>query len=203
MRRSRRIVERHVLKPGEVEVTSEFPVDAGQQVTIEHRRHAERVVVGGNELGQGFFQIRPEQHCIPRVERLANLTQEVLARPPIEVANRAAQEKHHDSLAGPAASHRPAQAIQVLGLKSHNADVRQIIEFALTVLQRRRGDLNGTVRCRPVVRESFQDPAGLPATAAAEFNHHAMRSAGAPQWPPSGAAEFAPPLSSAHIQEVW
>src|SRR5208337_93758 len=73
------VVERDVLKSGQVEVTSELPIDAGQQVAIEYRRHAERVVVGGNELGQGFFQVRAQQQRIARLERLANLAQEVVA----------------------------------------------------------------------------------------------------------------------------
>src|ERR1019366_7784749 len=55
------IVKRHVLKTGQVEVASEFAIDAGQKVAIEFRRNAQRVVVGRDELGQGLFQIGPEQ----------------------------------------------------------------------------------------------------------------------------------------------
>ena len=122
MRRSRRCRAPRA-QTGQVEVTSELPVDAGQQVAIEHRRHAERVVVGGNELGQGFFQIRAEQQRIARSSAWRILRRKsspgARSKLPIELPRKSTTT----ALAASAASHRPAQAIQVLGLESQNADL--------------------------------------------------------------------------------
>jgi len=113
MRRSRALKRATCSKPGEVEVATEFPVDGGQKVAIEHRCHADRVVVGGNELGQRFFQIGPEQERIARPERQANLAQEVLAGARSKLPIELPRKSTHDILTWPASSHRPAQAVEV------------------------------------------------------------------------------------------
>src|SRR5207245_2348071 len=164
--------ERHMLKSGQVEVTAELPIDASQQIFIEHRRDSEGVVVGGNELGQRLFQIHAKQQRVARLEFLADLTQEVLPCLAIKVADLAAKEKHEDCLTGFAASDRPAQAIQVLGLESHDTNVGQIIELALTALESRRRDFNRTVCCGLTAGEGFEYSARFPSAAAAELNDH-------------------------------
>ena len=47
-----------VFEPGEVEIAAQFPVDAAEQIEIEGRGNAGRVVVSGKELFHRLDQVR-------------------------------------------------------------------------------------------------------------------------------------------------
>jgi hypothetical protein len=51
----------HVLPVAHVEVGAEQAVQVAQQVQVEGRRHAQRVVVGGFQHGDRLDQVDPDQ----------------------------------------------------------------------------------------------------------------------------------------------
>jgi hypothetical protein len=80
IRRSPGVVEGDMLKSDKSKSPPSSRLMRASRLRLNTASHAERVIVGGNELGQGLFQIRAEQQRIARLDRLANLAQEVLGR---------------------------------------------------------------------------------------------------------------------------
>ena len=80
-----------------IEVGAQRAVDVQQQVQVEGRRHAQRVVVSGLQFGGVFDQIHPYQQAAARRIATGNMhaaqkAQCVIGR---EVANAGARIKQH------------------------------------------------------------------------------------------------------------
>jgi len=110
-------------------------VNAGQQVAIEGSGYTERVVVGGNELGQWLLKIRAEQQHVARLNRLANPSQELSAGSRSKLPIELPRNSTRTASPGLPASHGLAQGRQGTQSQTQNADLRQIIEFALATHQ--------------------------------------------------------------------
>ena len=65
----------------EVEVAAELAVDADEQVAVERRRHAERIVVGEQQIALRLHEIGAESSASPRRERRADARAGTRRRP--------------------------------------------------------------------------------------------------------------------------
>jgi hypothetical protein len=86
-----RIVERHVFEPVGIEVGTELAIDDAQDVAIELRREARRVVVRGLQRRRRLDQIDAEQQRVAGLQARCDGAQEPLIRGRLEVADRAAE----------------------------------------------------------------------------------------------------------------
>ena len=73
-----RVPHRAVRERVEIEVAAELPVDAHEQIAVERRRDAERIVVGQQEVGFGLDEIGAEEQRVARRQRRADAAQERL-----------------------------------------------------------------------------------------------------------------------------
>src|SRR5580658_4426927 len=159
----------HVGELAQVKIGIEFAIDASQQVEIKSSRHSQFVVVGLEQLRGGFLQVRSQKERISCLENTANLGQKFYSRGTIEIPDGAAQKQHEEMLAGPPVRGHLHQAIKILALKPHDADRINVAELALAHGQSGAGYFDRIIKCRLPPAECLQYPAGLLATAAAQF----------------------------------
>src|ERR1035441_4550603 len=130
-----------MLELAKIEVAVQFPVDPPQQVQVERRRHAQRIVVSFQHPLERLQKIGAEQQPVASRENAAHLAQKTSVRPGIEIADRAAQEQYQQVYPiGPQRGDL-AQAVQVLPLDADDAYAFDIAQFGLARRQRRRRDL--------------------------------------------------------------
>src|SRR5258708_23925077 len=103
-------------------ISSEFPVDTGQDIQIERRGDAKFIVIGREQLRVRFFQGRSEQHGVSRHKNTAHFLQEMHSRWTIEVSDGAAQETDQKLLSPPPASGDCQQASQLFTPATPAAD---------------------------------------------------------------------------------
>ena len=95
-------------KRAQIERRVQLAVDAGEQVLVERRGDAGRVVVGERSAGRPACTRSVDSSSrSPARMRAAHLAQERVARGTVEVADRAAQEQHEQRLSRPRAARRP------------------------------------------------------------------------------------------------
>jgi len=58
------VVEGTMFEGSQIEVAAQLAVDSHEEIAIEGRGHAQRVVIGEQELAFGFHQIRAEEQGI-------------------------------------------------------------------------------------------------------------------------------------------
>ena len=96
MRRSSRVPHRLMIERGEVEVAAELVVDPHEKVLVERGGHAERIVVGEQQVALRLDEVGAEQEKVARGERRADAIEELRGRWRIEVADvRAEQQDQH------------------------------------------------------------------------------------------------------------
>ena len=163
------VVADHVLEAVEVEIGPELAVDAGQQVEIERRGHARRIVVGDEQALLGLLEVGGEQQVVAGEQELAHLPQELVRGRPVEVPDRASQEQHEQALAGGAARGHLAQAVQVLALEPDDAHRIEAIELALGLDQGRARDVDRVVGGELPAPQRLEDPARVLRAAAPQL----------------------------------
>ena len=86
-----------------VEIAAQFPVHPHEQVAIERGGHAQRVVVGQQQLGLRLHEIGAEQQRVAGSEDRADAAQKRVGARRIEVAD-VRSEEHHERPAAPTRS---------------------------------------------------------------------------------------------------
>jgi hypothetical protein len=81
-----------MLEAAEVEVGAQLAVDADQQVQVERGRHAQRIVVGDQQVALGLDEIGAQQKRVPRLQRRRDAAQQRLGRGWIEIADVRSEE---------------------------------------------------------------------------------------------------------------
>src|SRR5260370_13432578 len=152
-------------------ISSEFPVDTGQDIQIERRGDAKFIVRGREQLRVRFFQVRSEEHGGSRHKNTAHFLQETHSRWTIEVSDGAAQEKDQKMLSPPPVSRDFQQSIQIFTLATQDADRLNVTELALAHRQRSRRDFNRIITSPLATAQRLENPARLFAAAAAQFGH--------------------------------
>ena len=76
----------------ELEVAFQLAIDPRQQVAVERRGDAERVVIGEQQLPLGLEKVGAEEQVVAWVERLSHGPEERLAPRRIEIADVRSQE---------------------------------------------------------------------------------------------------------------
>src|ERR1700704_357670 len=89
----------------------------------------------------------------------------------IKIADGASQEQDQECLIRPAASHCFLKPFQIRSFQSNHADCAEISQFLVALEESRRRNVNGKIRPRFPIRERFQYPAGLSATATPQLDH--------------------------------
>ena len=98
-RDTRRSTPRDGVKRVEIEIAAEFAVDAHQQVAIEGRRHAQRIVVGAQQRSRGLTRSAPSRNASPG--RSASRIEVSNAAAPADRSCRCWTQKHHQRPARP------------------------------------------------------------------------------------------------------
>src|SRR5436305_3222299 len=83
-----------VLELSQIEIRSQFAIDARQQVQVECCRHTQFVIIRCEQLGAAFFQVGTQQEAVSGLQQAANLGKKIKRRGPVEVADCASQEKN-------------------------------------------------------------------------------------------------------------
>ena len=95
MRDSSSAPPRLMREPIEIEIARRAPVETRQQVLVERRRHAERIVVGELQHGIRLDEIEPEQQRVAGTQRRADVAQQRRRLRRIEVADVRSEKQHH------------------------------------------------------------------------------------------------------------
>ena len=82
-----RVPDRAVIEGGDVEGPAQLAIDSDQQVAVERRRHAERIVVRHEQIALGLDEIGADQEPVVSGERGTNAAQERVHSGRIEVAD--------------------------------------------------------------------------------------------------------------------
>ena len=69
----RRVPDRTMREGIEIERAAQLAIDADEQVAVERRRHAERIVVGQQQVALGLDEVRAEQQEVAGTERGADV----------------------------------------------------------------------------------------------------------------------------------
>src|SRR3974390_1888147 len=125
------VVNRLMLKPAQIKIRAELPVDPRQQIAVERRRHSQGIVVRSNERSNRFHEVRPEQQRITLPQNASHSLQKFNARVAIKVADRAPQKEHQQAFAFFSARRDFEQAIEVFALETHDADAVDVAQLSL------------------------------------------------------------------------
>ena len=160
---------RHMLERVERKVAVQFAIDAGEQIQIERSRHADRVVVGGDQHGHRLFEVSAEQQRVAGREHVADVAQKTGGRQPPEIADRAAEKQHEQRLVLGAALAHFGESREIVAFITDDRNAFDVTEFAAAQLQSGARYFNRAVRSGALFTERFEDAARLAAAAAAQF----------------------------------
>jgi hypothetical protein len=130
------IPARFVRESAQVEVAIQLAVDAPEEVEVERRRDASRIVIGGEELRDRFDQIGAEQESVALAQARAHVAQEDRRARPVEVADRAAEEQQEQGLGSASGAHGALQPVEEIALGAGERDARQVADLAPAALER-------------------------------------------------------------------
>src|ERR1700675_4525266 len=82
-----RVPDRAMREPAEVEITTELAIDPDEKIQVERGGHAQRVVVGRQQLALVLHEIGADQQDILLEERRSNAAQKRAGSRRIEVAD--------------------------------------------------------------------------------------------------------------------
>ena len=83
---------RFVAEIGHVEITTQLAIDPLEQVEVERGGHSDGVVIRGEQLRHGLFQVGRKQKAITRSQLFANVAQKIFHHRALQVADGAAHE---------------------------------------------------------------------------------------------------------------
>src|SRR5262245_52196422 len=72
------VVDGVMREAAKVEIAIELAVDPGEQIEVERRGHAARIVIGGKQNRRRFLQVDTDQKDTPWAEQLRGIGQESL-----------------------------------------------------------------------------------------------------------------------------
>src|SRR3954469_2967263 len=130
------IPNRTVRKAADLERAFQFAIDADEQVAIERRRDAKRIVVRQEQIAFGLDEIRAEQQEVARRERAADLAQELVGCRRIEVTDVRAEQQHQHRVTIVALFRRVAQSDLVGLAVTDDGEMTQAAKRALRLLER-------------------------------------------------------------------
>ena len=161
-----------MLEMREHEIAAQLAVDARQQVEIERRRDAGRIVVSGQQLVHGLYQIRAQQQRIAGIEAHADLPQKIHRARLVEIADRASEKKNQNGLAALRSATTASSPSRYDSLHLDQSYARNPAQLAAAFDQRRRARYRSDNSPAGAARQRFQNPAGFPAGAAAQLRDH-------------------------------
>ena len=185
-RRSAAFQTARCAKAVEVEVGEQLRVHAREQVLVEGGGHAERIVVGEQQVALGLDEVGAEQQRVARAQGPADLREELARGGRIEVADvRAEEEDEHRAAVGPVAR-GVAQPLLVGRAVADDRDVLEAPERALGELERRRRDVDqvdrapgaAAARSASAIIASFSplpQPSSTSVTGSPTRRHHLRR----------------------------
>ena len=143
-----RVVDGPVLEGAQVEVGAELAVDAHQQVEVEGRGHAGRVVVGAHELARVFLEVDADDQAPARRQRRAEHAQQTRGLHGHQIADGRAREEARlvppcqlGRAAQPGRRNRPRSAgRRARESAPRDAAWRRQARFAIRLWARRRRD---------------------------------------------------------------
>ena len=94
----------------DIEIAIEFAIDAREQIEIERRRNADRIVIGADKPCAGFHKVRAEQQAIAGLEAFRTFRKKIAGLVPVEITDRTAEKKYQNALP---VLPRPASAISM------------------------------------------------------------------------------------------
>ena len=83
-----------VLPMGEVKIGPQLAVEAGEQVQVEGRRDALRVVVGRTDAARVFLQVEADEQAVGRGQGRSQLAQKIEPLDRVKVADVRPQKQH-------------------------------------------------------------------------------------------------------------
>jgi hypothetical protein len=169
------VVTRFVPERPEVKIGAQLAVDTREEIQIERGGDSKRIVVGFEQLGKRFFKICAEEERIARKQYAVNFGEKTLGSVTIEIADRAAEKKHEQTIIFAAPRCGCQQTVEIGALKSDNADALDAAQFTFTTCQRGGRNFNRAVSGALAPREGLQQPARLLAAAASQFRHQDLR----------------------------
>ena len=159
----------------EVEVPAELAVDAHQEVLVERGRHAERIVVGEQQLAFRLDEVGAEQQEIADVEGRADAIEKACRGRLIEVSDVRAEQQDEHRAAVTARGDRRPQPFLVRRPMPHDRDVTQPVQPLLALLERLRRNVDQVhVRAGAPPFERLGEQHDLFAAAAAQLDDRAL-----------------------------
>src|SRR5262249_3341547 len=129
----------------QVEVGLQFAIDARQKIQVESGGNPQLVVIGGQQLRAGFFQIGAEQQRVARLKNVANFRENLHSRRTVEIADRASEKENKQVLPFAPLCGYFQQTVEILTLKADDADGVDIAQFPFAHGQGRRRNFDGII----------------------------------------------------------
>ena len=126
------VVARFVAECQEVKIRAQLSIDPRQKIQIESGGDPKRIVVGREQLREGFFQIRAEKQSIAAKQDAVNFGEESLVSVTIEITDRAAEKQYEQMIVLVAPGGGSQQAVQIRPLESDDADAFDPAQFTFT-----------------------------------------------------------------------
>ena len=169
------VPDRLMIERCEVELAAEFVVDPLEEVLVEGGGHAERIVVGEQQVALRFDEVGAEQEKVALGERRANAIEELRGRWRIEVADIRAEQQDQDRAVGVSRGDRRPQPLLVGRPVPHHRDVSQPVQPLFALLERLRRNVDQVdVRAGTAALERFGEEHDLLAAAASELDDRAL-----------------------------
>src|SRR5258708_13843187 len=150
---------RLVSKARQIKIRPQFAIDSRQQIQIERRGHACRIVVRQQLRRYVLLQVRSQQQSIAGLQSLPHFAQELFSSRAIKIANRAPQEKHQQVIAFIATLCHGLEPFQIRLFVTDHAYKVDLPELLLASRQRRRRDLDREIIRSLPARKRLQYPA--------------------------------------------
>src|SRR5690348_10698982 len=115
------IEARQVTEPIQLKIRVQLAIDASQDVEIEGGGDSERIVVGVNQLGWRFLQVRSKQQGVAGLKNRPDVTQKNRVCGMAEVPDSATEKQHQNPLAIAPAGRYFEQAIEIFALQADDS----------------------------------------------------------------------------------
>ena len=98
-----RVPARLVIEILQIEFRVEISIQAAEQIQVERRGHAERVVVGGDQGGSGLHEVGAEEESVAGAQPSPDLAKKFARLRGLEVSDRASEKEQEEPFVGAAA----------------------------------------------------------------------------------------------------
>src|SRR3954454_23856611 len=168
-----RIVGRAVSPLVEIEICTQFTVDAFHQIQIELRGHTCAIIIGGFEHPLLFLQVNTNEQPAVAAANIRNATQEINRFLRLKVANRRSW-KINNLARRFVTGRRQCHSLQVIGTDRKNFEIsKDFLEQDSRFTQLLFGDIYGNINGRTL--ERFDQNARLRTCASAESDELDVR----------------------------